>query len=1039
MNLNISAWSINNPIPSVMLFVLLTLGGLVSFKALNVQDIPDMNLPAITIVCSLPGASPAQLETEVARKIENAIATVQGLKHITTKIQQGNVSSMAEFRMDKPVQAALNDVRSAVSMIRANLPSAMHDPVINKLDVSGGTILAYSVNSANPAYADDQTLSSFVDNTVTRRLLKLDGVGSANRVGGVDREISVALTPLTLRSLGITAADISNQLEQILGESSGGRTDLGDGEQAIRTMADIGSVEQLRALELSLPGGRRMRLGELAQVEDTVAEIRSIALLNGKPVVGFEIAASKGSNQITVAREVKAALAELQTLYPDMRFSETFNLVAPVKQSFDGSMEMLYDGALLAVLVVWLFLKNFRATLISACALPLSIIPAFLGMHYFGFSLNVVTLLALSLVIGILVDDTIVEVENIMRHLRKGISPYEAAKEAAAEIGMAVIATTLTLVAVFLPTAFMGGSAGLFFRQFGITATIAILASLAVARLITPMMAAYLLNITSDRDQSDGPIKHAYMKAVAWCLKHRLITMGGASLFFIGSLALTSLLPSELMPEDNDPQTQVSVELPPGVSLEQTRNTAEAARRLVAEVPYVESVYTTIGGGSAGNNPAALQGVEGVNKATLTILLASKNRSVLKSVTEKSISKALQALPGARTNVGLAGGSDKYVLKLTGDHPQVLISAANTVIKQLRTVPGFGTVTSSAALVRPEIVVRPDFAKAAELGVTTDDIGETLRISTVGDYPTTAPKFNLAQRQIPISVKLVPEARRNLSVLEQLAVPSSKPEIGTVTIGEIAQFKYSGSQSTINRYDRSRYIDLNIQLAGLTLGAAAKTVNDLPSVGNLPQGVKQVGTGDAEEMQELFDSFGIAMMAGILCIYCVLVLLFKDFLQPITILAALPLSFGGSFIALLITGKSLSMPSLIGLLMLMGIATKNSILLVEYAIVARRKLGCDRIAALLDACHKRVRPIVMTSVAMAAGMLPIAIGTATADSTFRSPMAIAVIGGLATSTLLSLFVIPVVYTYADDFEGLMRRVFRKNSNTKPKSDASKTR
>lgn len=1025
--MNISAWSIKNPIPAVMLFLLLTLGGLTSFVALNVQDIPDMDLPAVTILCSLPGASPAQLETDVARKLENAIATIQGLKHITTKIQDGSVSFIAEFRLEKSVQDAVNDVRSAVAMIRSDLPATMRDPIINKLDIGGGTILAYSVNSKN---ADDETLSSFVDDVVSKRVLTINGVGSVSRVGGADREARVALDPFKLRALGITVADISNRLQRVLTENSGGKSDVGGGEQAIRTLTDIKSVDQLRALELTLPNGQRIRLGEVASVEDTVAEVHSAAYLNGKPVVGFEISASKGGDQIAVAKEVRAALDELHTLYPEMRFTETFNLVAPVQEAFDGSMEMLYDGALLAVLVVWFFLKDFRATLISAFALPLSAIPAFLGMYYFGFSLNVITLLALSLVIGILVDDAIVEVENIMRHLRKGIPPLEAAREASTEIGMAVVATTLALVAVFLPTAFMGGTAGLFFRQFGITATLAILASLAVARMITPMMAAYLLKITSEHEQTEGPVKKAYLRSVVWCLKHRLLTISAASLFFIGSLALVSLLPAELMPPDDDPQTQVSVELPPGSTLAQTRDAAEAARKLVAGIPYVESIYTTIGGGSAGNNPAAVQGAEGVNKATLTVLLTAKNRPVIKSVIEKNIVKALAALPGVRTKVGLGGGGDKYVLELSGDNPEALASAADTAIKAIRTIPGFGTITSSAALVKPEITVRPNFAKAAEMGVATEDIAETLRISTVGDYEATAPKLNLAQRQIPVSIKLTAEARQDLSLLEQLSVPSSKPEIGTVTIGEIAEFEFSGGQSTIDRYDRSRNINLEIQLVGLSLGEAAQTVSKLPSIRNLPAGIKQVGVGDAEEMKELFDSFGIAMVAGILCIYCVLVLLFKDFLQPITILAALPLSFGGGFVALLLTGKSLSMPSLIGLIMLMGIATKNSILLVEYAIAARHEPGNDRASALLDACRKRVRPIIMTTIAMAAGMLPIAMGTGTADSPFRSPMAIAVIGGLATSTFLSLFVIPVVYTYVDDFEGFLRRLFRKRKPIK---------
>lgn len=1016
--MNVSAWSIRNPIPAVMLFVLLTFGGLIGFKAMNVQNIPDMDLPAVNVSCTLPGASPSELETDVARKIENAIATVQGLKHITTKVQDGSVNILAEFRLEKPVQEAVNDVRSAVSMVRSELPDNLHDPVVTKLDLAGGPILAYTVGSAQ---LDDEALSWFVDNTVSKRLLALRGVGSVDRVGGVDREIMVALDPVKLQSLGVTVADISHQLHLVQGESAGGRTELGGGEQLVRTLANMSSVEQLRSLEFSLADGRRIRLGQVATVNDTVAEPRALALLNGKPVVGFEVARSKDSNEVEVAVAVQKAIAELRMTNPDVEFTEAFNLVIPVVQSFQGSMQMLYDGAILAVLVVWFFLRDWRATLISAVALPLSAIPAFLGMYYLGFSLNVVTLLALSLVIGILVDDAIVEVENIMRHLRMGKTPYQAAMEAADEIGMAVIATTLALVAVFLPTAFMSGAAGLFFKQFGLTATLAILASLVVARLITPMMAAYLLKVTAEHIESEGRIKRIYMSAVAWCLKHRLATIIGAAAFFIGTLALTPLLPKGFIPPDDDPQTQVAVELSPGATLAQTQASAEEARKLVAGVRYVNSVYTTIGGGSAGGDPSAAQGPGEVRKAMLTVLLAdSKDRPVLKDTIEHNIRDVLHALPGVRTKVGLGGGSEKYVLNLGGDDPQALGLAARSVERELRTVVGFGAITSSAALVRPELAIRPDFAQAADLGVTTDAISETLRVSTVGDYDVALPKLNMDQRQVPIVVKLTANSRQNLSVLERLAVPSNKPGVGTAMVGQVAHLQFSSGPAVIDRYDRARNINFEIELAHMDLGDAAKLVQGLASIRNLPPGVKQISAGDAEEMAELFASFGIAMLTGVLCIFIVLVLLFKDFLQPITILGALPLSFGGSFVALLLTGKGLSMPSLIGLIMLMGIATKNSILLVEYAIVARRDHGMNRLDAVLDSCRKRARPIVMTSIAMAAGMLPIALGTGTADSPFRSPMAIAVIGGLATSTFLSLFVIPVVYTYLDDLENWIR-------------------
>ncbi|ASF44970.1 efflux RND transporter permease subunit [Methylovulum psychrotolerans] len=1010
--MNISTWCIRNPIPALMLFLLLSIGGLLCFKAMKIQNFPDLDLPTVVVSCSLPGASPGQLETDVARKIENSLATLQGLKRLTTTIKDGSVTITAEFRLEKPVQEAVDDVRSAVSKVRSDMPADLRDPIVNKLDLASSPILAFTVASAQ---RDEEALSWFVDDTITKRLLSVRGVGNVQRVGGVTREVAIALDPIKLQSLGATATGISQQLRQIQRESSGGRTDLGNGEQPVRTLANVTSVAQLRTLEISLPDGRRVRLDQIAEINDTVAEPRALAFFNGKRVVGFEVTRSRGASEVEVGAGVQKTLAQLRLSNPDVELNEAFNFVVPVQEEFDGSMALLYEGAVLAILVVWLFLRDWRATFISAVALPLSAIPAFIGMDYFGFSLNVVTLLALSLVIGILVDDAIVEVENIVRHLRMGKSPYQAAMEAAEEIGLAVVATTLALVAVFLPTAFMSGIAGRFFKQFGWTAALAILASLVVARMLTPMMSAYLLKDTGHKAQADGLIMRHYLSLAAWCLRHRLLTMAGAVAFFIGSLMLIPLLPTGFVPADDNPQSQVFVELPPGATLAQTSATAETARQLVAAIPYVHAIYTTIGAGTAGADPMAIQGGGEVRKATLTVLLANRqDRPVRKQVIEKDIRTALQALPGVRTKVGLGASGEKYVLVLSGEDPQTLLTAARAVGKDLRTIHGLGNIASSASLVRPEIAVRPNFARAADLGVTSAAIAETLRIATIGDYDTSLPKFNLAQRQVPIMVKLTEDGRRDLAILERLAVPSGKANSGPVMIGQVADLTLSSGPAVIDRYDRARNINFEIELADLPLGDVAAAVEQLPSIRNLPAGVKQVNVGDAEMMIELFTSFGTAMLIGVLCIFIVLVLLFKDFLQPITILVALPLSFGGGFVALLLADKSFSMPSLIGLVMLMGIATKNSILLVEYAIVARRDHGMSRHEALLDACHKRARPIIMTTIAMGAGMLPIAMGWGDSDSSFRSPMAVAVLGGLVTSTLLSLLVIPVAFTYMDD-------------------------
>ena len=1017
--MNISTWSIKNPIPAVMLFVMLTFAGLLSFQSMKVQQFPDLELPTITVVASLPGAAPAQLETEVARKLENAIAPLQGIKNIYTKVQDGGVTITAEFRLEKPTQEAVDDVRSAVQGVRSDLPSDVRDPVIGKVNLSGSPILALTIRSNS---MDDEALSWFVDNTVARKLLGVRGVGSVVRVGGVTRQVEVALDPLKLQALGATAADNSRQLRQVQTESAGGRADLGGSEQPMRTLATVQSAAELAALELTLSNGQHLRLDQVATITDTVAEPRALALLNGKPVVGFEITRSKGASEVEVGAAVNLALQELKAQHPDIELVQAFDFVTPVAEEFQSSMEMLLEGAVLAVIVVWLFLRNWRSTVVSAVALPLSVIPAFIGIHYFGFSINTVTLLALSLVIGVLVDDAIVEVENIERHMHMGKSAYQAAMEAADEIGLAVIATTFTLVAVFLPTAFMAGIPGKFFKQFGWTAALAVLASLLVARVLTPMMAAYVMK-PNEKPHQDPFWMAAYMRASKWALGHRWITMALAGAFFVGSIALIPLLPTGFIPPDDNSQTQVHLELPPGSTLAQTAAAAEQARQLLTQVQYVKSVYTTIGGGAAGSDPFAPAGTSEVRKATLTVLLADRGARPRKQGIENNIRTAMASVPGVRSSVGLGGSGEKYVLVLTGEDPVALAAAAAAVDKDLRTLPGLGSITSSASLIRSEIAVRPDFARAAELGVTSASIGETLRIATQGDYDASLPKLNLSQRQVPIVVKLADTARQDLALLGRLAVPGVK---GPVMLSQVATLEMAGGPAVIDRLNRSRNINFDVELSGTPLGDVTAAVEKLPSIQNLPAGVKQLALGDAEVMGELFASFGLAMLTGVLCIYIVLVLLFKSFLHPVTILAALPLSLGGAFLALLLTGNALSMPSLIGLLMLMGIAAKNSVLLVEYALAAQRDRGLNRTAALLEACHLRAKPIVMTTLAMCAGMLPIALGMGP-DPAFRGPMAITVIGGLVTSTLLSLLVVPVVFTHMDD---LLRRLRRR---TKPQA------
>jgi multidrug efflux pump subunit AcrB len=1005
--MNVSAWSIRNPVPAVLAFVMLSLVGLMAFKAMKIQMFPDIDLPMITVTASLPGASPDQMEAEVARKIENALASAQGLKHLYTQVKEGSAIISAEFRLERDSRMALEDVRSTVSRIRGDLPREMLEPTINKVELSGKPILTYTVSSPNMS---EEALSWYVENNITKLLLGVKGVGAVNRVGGVTRQVRVEIDPAKLLALNLTASEISAQLRLIEQEAPGGRMDLGGVEQSVRTVATVLNVEQLAKMEIGLRDGRHIRLDQVATVTDGMAERRSAAFHDGKPVVGFEIMRSIGASDVEVAQGVSDALKQLKLKHPELTVDRVFNTVDAVQETYQGSMEMIFEGALLAVIVVIFFLRNARATIVAAVALPLAIIPTFAVMYLLGFSINVVTLLAMSLVVGVLVDDAIVEIENIMRHLEMGKTPYQAAMEAADEIGMAVIATTFTLVAVFLPTAFMSGIPGRFFVQFGWTAAVAVLFSLVVARLLTPMMSAYFLK---PRVLHKTPAWiEIYLVWATWCLAHRKTTLIVTAVFFFGSFSLAANLPTAFQPKDNQSQTQVSLTLAPGSRFEQTAELAEQARLIVMKNPNVTLVYTAIGGGSSGGNAFEPSGVPEARKATLSIQLKSRDDRPEKQQIEDELRESLKVLPGVRYKVGMGSSADKYQLVLTSENSEALNKQALIVGQELRTIPGIGNVVSNSSVLRPELVVRPDFAKAADLGVTSAAIAETLRVATNGDYDQSLAKLNLPDRQLPIIVKLRDDARQDIQLLSRLIVPGSR---GPVMLGQVANLSIESGPAQIDRYDRQRNITFDIELAGQPLGKVQAAVSALPSIKGLPEGVEMAPIGDAEAMKELFASFGLAMFTGVMCIYIVLVLLFKNFTQPATILGALVLSIPGAFLALYLTHTAISMPSMIGLIMLMGIATKNSILLVEYAIVSRRDRGMKREEALLDACQKRVRPIVMTTLAMGAGMLPVALDLGMGDGSFRAPMSIVVIGGLITSTFLSLLVIPVVYTYVDDF------------------------
>jgi len=995
--MNFVTWAIRNPVPVLMLFVVLTVGGLVSFRSLDIQDRPDVAFPNIIVSMSYAGAPPDQLETEITRKIEDALANVVGVTHITSNVSLGSSTTVVEFEFGTDLSQATDDVRDAITRIRSNLPADALEPVISRATTAGGAILTYGVSSIDPI--SDEELSWFVDQSVMRRLSVLPGVGRVARIGGVEREIRVSLDPDRMSALGATASDVSRQLRRIQADLPAGTARVGGLEQNVRAIGTIASASELEALPIVLTDGRSIQLSAIATVTDQSAERRQLALLDGKPVVAFSVTRAWGAGVAAVADGAEKAVAELREQYPRMRFTVIDDSeVRNVRESYSSSMEMLIEGALLAILVVWVFLRDWRATLISASALPLAIIPTFLGMKLLGYTLNLLTLLALTLVVGMLVDDAIVEVENIVRHLRQGKPPLAAATDAAIEIGLAVVATSLTLCAVYVPVAFMGGVAGEFFRPFAFTAALAVLCSLLVARLLTPAMAAYWMRPHEGEEKAPRGLS-AYLSAIDWCLRHRRITLLTATVLFIGSMALGAFVPKGFSPGGDFGASELVLQLPPGANLQQSLDVANRARERLAGMKDIRHTFAVIGNGST------------VNSTSLAVMwVPRKERTDSVQVLQRRAVQAVSELPGVRVQTRSRDSVVQF--NLVGEDYVALNAAAARVVNEMKTTPGFSAAQSGASLLQPEIEIRPLPARAAELGVTTDAISTAIRFATSGDVELGLPKLNLPSRQVPIRVRLDDAARADISRLRLLPVPGRG---GAVPLANVADISIGTAPATISRYDRNRRVSITADLDGIALGEALKRVQGLSSMKSLPAGVRRVDTGESQFFAQLMASFVLAMFIGILCVYALLVLLFHDFVQPITILSALPPSVGGAFVFLLIFGYELSISSLIGMLTLMGIVTKNSILLVEYAVMARRDHGLERHAALIDACTKRARPIIMTTIAMGAGMLPIALGLS-GDPSFRAPMGVSVIGGLLASTVLSLLVVPVAYTLIDDIQ-----------------------
>ena len=1010
--LRVSAWAIKNPIPVAVVFIALIIAGVGCYLGLPVKQFPNVSFPAVTVTVTQSGAAPGEMETQITRPVEDAVASISNVKTIRSSVVQGASTTTIEFELGEDLQKATDEVRSKIDQVRQQLPREVDEPTVTRLEIDSAPIITYAV--AAPTMSNTE-LSWFVDDTVTRTLQGQKGVAQVSRVGGVGREINVLIDPDRMAAFGVTAPQLNTALASFSVDAPGGRALVGGREQTLRVLGAAQTLDELRAITIPTAGGRYVKLTDVAEVGQGAGEERGFARLDGKPVVAFQVMKTKESSDVQVEERVTKAIEKLQAAQNGVSFTKIYSTVDDTRASFAATEHTLLEGMLLASLVVFLFLREWRATLITAIAMPVSLIPTFAFMAMVGFSLNVVTLLALTLVIGILVDDAIVEIENIEKRVSRGQRPFEAAMEGADAIGLAVVATTFTIVAVFVPVSYMPGTPGQFFKEFGLTVAVAVLFSLVVARFLTPLLAAYFLK-PSKEPHPQKPFSGFYRRSLDWALDHKFLAfvLGGlitfGSLVGAGFLASIGVLAVGFQPPGNANYYYLKVQGPPGATtgdMDRTVQTITRAFRQREETAHVfAQVGSNISSGWGGQSGAD------VRDATITVVLHDK-RDLRVTEIKQAVRASLRDIPDARVNLQSDWGSADVQMILTSEDGPALERTALQLERDMRKLKTVADPRPSSPPSGPEILIRPRADEAARLGVSSADIATAARVATVGDIDANVAKMTQGERRVPIRVRLPRDERGDLESIKALLLPTKSG--GFTRLDTVADVSFEAGPAKIDRFGRKRQLTVEADLAGgAQLGQALNEVNNTPTMKKLPAGVAPAAAGDQEAFVELFTGFAVALLSAIGLVYGVLVLLFRSFFKPVTILSALPLAISGALAALVITGQSLSMPSLIGFLMLMGLAAKNSILLVEY-VIEEERAGVSQRDAILDACRERARPIIMTTLAMMAGMLPTALGLGK-GSEFRQPMAVAVIGGLITSTVLSLVLVPVVYEIVDDFE-----------------------
>jgi multidrug efflux pump subunit AcrB len=1097
---NTSAWSIRNPVVPIVLFVALTLAGVVSFMRMDVQDNPDIEFPVVVATISQPGAAPTEIENQITQLVESSVRTLPGVRSISSNANEGSSSTTVEFELGTDVDQSVNEVKNAIDQIRGELPDGILEPSVQKETTSSDPIAYFAVGAADMTI---EQLSWFVDDTVAKRLLGVDGMAKVERNGGVDREIRVVVDPARMQSLGVTATQINAALRQQNVNAAGGRAEIAGSRQSVRVLGNAADAYALSQTQIALPGGRTVKLADVATVSDSFGEQSRLAKVREKQVVTFSLSRAKGASDVSVYDEAVKELDEIEKENPGVEFTRLFTSVDYTKAQYSSSMLAMIEGAILAVIVVFLFLRDIRATLIAALAIPLSAIPAFWFMDLMGITLNSLSLLALGLVAGVLVDDAIVEIENIVRHMRMGKSAYQASIEAADEIGLAVLATTMSIVAVFLPVAMMPGISGQFFKNFGYTVVLAVLISLFIARMITPMVAAYFLKSKGPASHGEGWMMDRYMDILRWSLDsekahairdrrqriplrfgywvvefvftilvvaafaaavymvpkllaplelwgiatflaaliaalaaayvavlllgsgirmagggvasyhndytsrwrarahdHRMWVIGIALFAFAATVGMFMALPSQFFPTTNSDYSRVRIEMVPGTTLKQTEAVADKVAAIINEQPETLTALESIREGGA-----------------FIFVTLKKDRERTSIEYERELAPRLAQVADARVNFlsqGGGGGTGRAIsIMLSGSEPRLLEDTASKLVEEMSTVKQVVAPRINADLRRPELLIEPRLDLAAQLGVTTTALSQTVRIATMGDIDQNSAKFSLADRQVPIRVMLPEESRQDLEMIRNLPVPTASG--GSVPLSRVAEIRFGSGPTTIQRYNQNRRIFVGADLAEKVIKSdAMEAIDALPTMSNLPAGVTNAPFGEDEWQQEMKQSFAVALVSGILLVFAVLVLLYRRFMSPLVNMGSLLLAPLGGLIALFIFGQPLSLPVFIGILMLFGIVAKNSILLVDFAIEEMER-GTAKFEALMEAGHKRAQPIVMTTVAMVAGMVPTAISLS-GDAAWRAPMGTVVIGGLILSTLLTLLIVPAAFSLADGLE-----------------------